>query len=69
MLPKRATLPQGWSGAAACGKTHVQRQAWEAAGFDAALIAGADRVRFTRAARTPRTGLAAEVEGGLVLGD
>lgn len=48
MLPKSANLPQWWANVADPRTTHVQRAAWRAAGFNAFLITGADRVRFRR---------------------
>lgn len=48
MLPNSATRPQWWANVADPATTHVQREAWRAAGFDAFLIAGKDRVRFRR---------------------
>ena len=48
MLPKSASLPQWWANTTDPATTHVQRKAWGDAGFDAFLIAGADRVRFKR---------------------
>lgn len=50
MLPKGAERAQWWAGDG-CAKTpQVQCEAWRAAGFDAFLIAGKDRVRFRRTA-------------------
>ncbi|AQR60617.1 hypothetical protein BZG35_02355 [Brevundimonas sp. LM2] len=48
MLPKSAGQPQWWANTTDPATTHVQRKAWGDAGFDAFLIAGADRVRFKR---------------------
>ena len=48
MLPKSASLPQWWANATDPTTTDVQRKAWGDTGFDAFLIAGADRVRFKR---------------------
>ncbi|SPU55268.1 Uncharacterised protein [Brevundimonas vesicularis] len=48
MLPKSASLPQWWANTTDPTTTDVQRKAWGDAGFDAFLIAGADRVRFKR---------------------
>lgn len=50
LLPKSASLPQWWSNVTDASTTHVQRRAWGAAGYDAFLIAGRDRVRFRRVA-------------------
>ena len=52
MLPKSASLPQWWESPTEPAKVHVQHRAWTDAGFDAVLIAGADRVRFRRAGST-----------------
>ncbi len=49
MLPKSAARPEWWANVAASDTTHVQREAWRAAGFDAFLLRGAERVRFRRA--------------------
>lgn len=46
MLPKSASRPQWWANTTDPATTHVQRKAWGDAGYDAFLIAGADRVRF-----------------------
>lgn len=48
MLPKSASRPQWWANVTDADTTHVQRAAWGGAGFDAFLIAGADRVKFRR---------------------
>lgn len=48
MLPNSAGRPQWWANVADAKTTHVQREAWRSAGFDAFLIAGRDRVRFRR---------------------
>ena len=48
MLPNSASRPQWWANVADPGGTHVQREAWRAAGFEAFLVAGKDRVRFRR---------------------
>ncbi|CAN5287042.1 hypothetical protein BH10PSE2_BH10PSE2_26880 [soil metagenome] len=53
MLPKSASLPQWWASTADPATTQIQRRAWGDAGFDALLIAGADRVRFNRV-KAPR---------------
>lgn len=50
MLPKSANRPQWWANVSDPETAHVQREAWRAAGFDAFLIAGKDRVRFHRSA-------------------
>jgi len=54
MLPNSASLPQWWANTTEPNSRHVQRKAWGDAGYDAFLIAGAERVRFKRAA-APRT--------------
>lgn len=48
MLPNSAARPQWWANVKDPDTTHVQRNAWRDAGFDAFLIAGRDRVRFVR---------------------
>jgi len=48
MLPKSANRPQWWANVADSGSGHVQCEAWRAAGLDAFLIPGGDRVRFRR---------------------
>jgi hypothetical protein len=48
MLPNSAARPQWWSNIKDPDTTHVQRNAWREAGFDAFLIAGRDRVRFVK---------------------
>ena len=50
MLPNSAARPQWWANVSDPGTTHVQRHAWGAAGYDAFLIAGRDRVKFRRIA-------------------
>lgn len=51
MLPKSAERPQWWANTVAPDASPVQREAWRAAGFDAFLVEGRDRVRFRRVAR------------------
>jgi hypothetical protein len=46
-LPKSAERPQWWSNIQG-QSTHVQREAWREAGYDAFLIAGSRRVKFRR---------------------
>ncbi|HWE71546.1 MAG TPA: hypothetical protein VG328_00180 [Stellaceae bacterium] len=46
-LPKSAERPQWWANIVG-ESSHVQREAWRDAGFDAFLIAGSNKVRFTR---------------------
>ncbi len=48
MLPKGASLPQWWADEAESTPRDVQKDAWRAAGFDACLIPGKERVRFVR---------------------
>jgi hypothetical protein len=48
MLPKSAARQQWWANVADPDTSHVQRNAWRDAGYDAFLIAGKDRVRFKR---------------------
>ncbi len=47
MLPKRAEAAQWWIGSEQDPR-EAQRHAWTAAGYDARLIAGSDRVIFSR---------------------
>jgi len=53
MLPNSASQPQWWANTAVPDKRYVQRKAWGEAGYDAYLIAGSDRVRFSRKASPP----------------
>jgi hypothetical protein len=46
-LPPSAERPQWWSNVQG-PSTHVQREAWRQAGYDAFLIAGSRRVKFRR---------------------
>lgn len=46
-LPRSAERPQWWANTRASG-SHVQREVWRAAGYDAFLIAGERKVRFKR---------------------
>jgi hypothetical protein len=48
MLPNSASSAQWWANVEDPETGQVQREAWRAAGFDAFLIAGKDRVRFRR---------------------
>lgn len=48
MLPKSASEPAWWSCTKEPTDRQVQHKAWDTAGFKAALMTGADRVRFTR---------------------
>jgi len=49
MLPGSAAQPQWWAKAIDHAPRQVQRKAWADAGYDACLIVGRERVRFTRA--------------------
>lgn len=53
MLPNSASLPQWWANTTGPDDRHVQRRAWGDAGYDAFLIAGAERVRFRRVSHGP----------------
>jgi hypothetical protein len=53
-LPPSADTPQWWSNVRSEKSTHVQREAWRAAGYDAFLIAGLNKVRFVRQAAGAR---------------
>jgi hypothetical protein len=46
-LPRGAGLPDWWTNLRGIS-THVQREAWRAAGYDAFLIKGVSRVKFRR---------------------
>ena len=48
-LPASADRPQWWANVKDPATTHVQREAWRAAGYDAFLIKGSDKVKFRRA--------------------
>ncbi len=48
LLPNSASRPQWWANVVDAVLSPVQREAWRAAGFEAFLIAGKDRVRFRR---------------------
>ena len=51
MLPNGAARPQWWSDAGPVDPRHVQQAAWRAAGYDAFLLTGAEKVRFKRVLR------------------
>ena len=51
MLPKSAERPQWWANETDPSSRHVQIDAWREAGYDALLIAGAEKVIFRRRAR------------------
>jgi hypothetical protein len=46
-LPASADRPQWWANQQAPGRS--QREAWRAAGYDAFLIRGSNKVKFVRA--------------------
>jgi hypothetical protein len=48
MVPKSAARPQWWANANDADARHVQRKAWREAGYEACLLVGKDRVRFSR---------------------
>jgi hypothetical protein len=48
-LPRSAERPQWWANVVDPNTSHVQREAWRAAGYDAFLVAGSSRVIFRRA--------------------
>ena len=48
MLPNSASQPGWWTVTPDPMARQVQHRAWDAAGFEASLIPGADRVRFCR---------------------
>jgi hypothetical protein len=48
MLPNGAARPQWWANDVEPSGRHVQARAWLDAGYDAFLVDGAERVRFTR---------------------
>jgi hypothetical protein len=47
-LPASADRPQWWANVTDKQTTHVQRDSWRDAGFNAFLIAGSDKVRFQK---------------------
>jgi hypothetical protein len=47
-LPASANRPQWWANVQDLETTHVQREAWRAAKYEAFLVAGAQRVRFKK---------------------
>ncbi|HVB90456.1 MAG TPA: hypothetical protein VND97_09670 [Beijerinckiaceae bacterium] len=47
-LPKSAARAEWWGNETASDARHVQCRAWLAAGYNAVLIKGAERVRFDR---------------------
>ncbi len=48
-LPKSADRPQWWANVRDPDTSHVQRNAWRDAGYDAFLVVGSDRVIFRKA--------------------
>jgi hypothetical protein len=48
-LPDTAMRPQWWANVKDVDSTHVQRNAWRDAGFDAFLIRGSKQVKFKKA--------------------
>jgi hypothetical protein len=50
-LPKSADRPQWWANVTDPRTTHVQRNAWREAGYDAFLISGSERVMFRKTGR------------------
>jgi hypothetical protein len=50
-LPKSAERPPWWANVTDPLTTHVQRNAWREAGYDAFLVPGSDRVTFRKAGR------------------
>ncbi len=48
MLPNSAARPQWWANELSQESRHVQRRAWQEAGYDAFPIQGEDKVRFRR---------------------
>jgi len=53
MLPKSANRPQWWIDDGSPLSTGVQCQAWKAAGYEALLIEGKERVRFRKTRSAP----------------
>lgn len=49
MLPNRAIRAEWWENAHDRHAPSVQQNAWQEAGYNAVLVVGHDRVRFTRA--------------------
>ncbi len=47
-LPASAERPQWWANEADIDTSHVQRNAWRAAGYDAFLVSGLRKVRFQK---------------------
>ena len=52
-LTHSAKRPQWWANTVDPSQSHVQREAWREAGFDAFLVEGKDRVRFRRVVQGP----------------
>jgi len=49
MLPGSAEEPEWWADQPTNPRRAVQRRAWRDAGYDATLLVGLDRVKFSRA--------------------
>jgi hypothetical protein len=47
-LPASARQPQWWANVTVRETSHVQRNAWRTAGYDAFLISGSRKVRFRK---------------------
>lgn len=47
-LPSSAVRPQWWENATDPNSSHVQCRAWRAAGYNAFLVGGSNRVRFEK---------------------
>ena len=47
-LPKSSDRPQWWANVRDPDTSHVQREAWRSAGYDAFLIAGSTKVKFRK---------------------
>jgi hypothetical protein len=54
-LPDSAQRPQWWANVRSQTSASVQREAWRAAGYNAFLIAGSNKVRFVRVAPDVRS--------------
>ncbi len=48
MLPNGAARPQWWANAVQPDQRQIQQAAWRDAGYEAFLVAGAEKVRFRR---------------------
>ncbi|MGH8291527.1 MAG: DUF7662 domain-containing protein [Steroidobacteraceae bacterium] len=47
-LPSTADRPQWWANVSDPATTHVQREAWRSAGYDAFLLRGSDKIKFRK---------------------